>query len=172
MEMQHPDHSRPLYVATQINDVHIQRELVDTGASLNLIQTSTLKTAEISLNRVTETPIEVVGFARMQEYTIESIQLVLKVGPIMALMRFHVIDSAVSYHALLGRPWLHRHKLVPSTYHQCVKGRFLGKLIRIPANHTPFNLSKAHYFEANFYNEFTPCGEDATSKPIGTSLPD
>ena len=83
-----------------------------------------------------------------------------------------MIDSAVPYHALLGRPWLHRHKLVPSTCHQCVKERFLGKHIRIPANHTPFDLSKAHYFEADFYNEFTLCGEDATSKPVGIPLPD
>ena len=90
----------------------------------------------------------------------------------MALTRFHVIDSAVSYHALLGRPCLHRHKLVPSTYHQCVKGRFLGKPIHIPANHTPFDLSEAHYFEAEFYNEFILCGEDTMSKPIGTPLPD
>lgn len=29
-EVQHPDHSRPLYVATQINNVHIRRALVDT----------------------------------------------------------------------------------------------------------------------------------------------
>ena len=139
---------------------------------MNLIQTSTLKTAEISLNRVTETPIEVVGFARMQEYTIESIQLVLKVGPIVALTRFHVINSTMSYHALLGQPWLHRHNLVPSTYHQCVKGRFNSKPIRITTNHTPFDLIEAHYFEADFYDEFTPCGEDAMSKPIGTPLPD
>ena len=90
----------------------------------------------------------------------------------MALTRFHVIDSVVPYYALLGRPWLYRHKLVPSTYHQCVKGRFLGKPICILANHTPFDLSEAHYFEADFYNEFTPCGEDATLKPIGTPLPD
>ena len=112
------------------------------------------------------------GFAGMQEHTIGSIQLVLRVGPIVALTKFHVIDSAVPYHALLGRPWLHRHKLVPSTYHQCVKGRFLGKPICIPANYTLFDLSEAYYFEVDFYNEFTPCGEDATSKPIGTSLPD
>ena len=112
------------------------------------------------------------GFAGMQEHTIGSIQLVLRAGPIVALTRFHVIDTVVPYHALLGRPWLYRHKLVPSTYHQCVKGRFLGKPIRIPANHTPFDLSKAHYFEADFYNEFTPCGEDVTLKPIGTPLSD
>ena len=108
----------------------------------------------------------------MQEHTIGSTQLVLRVGPIVALTKFHVIDSAVPYHALLGRPWLHRHKLVPSTYHQCVKGRFLGKPICIPANYTLFDLSEAYYFEVDFYIEFTPCGKDGTSKPIGTSLLD
>ena len=171
MEVQHRDHSRPLYVAARIYDVHIQRALVDTGASLNLVPTNTLQAAEIPLNRVTGTPIEVAGFAGMQEYTIGSIQLVLRVEPIVALIRFHVIDSAVPYHALLGRPWLYRHKLVLSTYHQYVKRRFLSKPICILANHTPFDLSEAHYFEADFYNEFTPCGEDAMSKPIGTPLP-
>ena len=144
MEVQHLDHSRPLYVAARINDVHIRRALVDTGASLNLILASTLRAAEIPLNRITGTPIEVAGFTGMQKHTIGSIQLVLRVGLIVALTRFHVIDSAVPYHALLGQPWLHRHKLVPSTYHQCLKGRFLGKPIRIPANHTSFDLSEAH----------------------------
>ena len=98
-------------------------------------------------------------------------QLVLKVRPIVASTRFHVIDSPVSYHALLKRPWLHKHKLVPSTYHQCVKGRLNGKSIRIPANPKPFDLSKAHYFKANFYNELTPSGEDSTSRPVGIPLP-
>ena len=171
MEVQHPNHSRPLYAVARINDVHIRRALIDTGASLNLVPASTLQAVEIPLNQITDTPIEVAGFVGMQEHTIGSIQLVFRVGPIMALTRFHMIDLAIPYHALLGRPWLHRHKLVPSTYHQCVKGRFLGKPIRIPTNHTPFHLFEAHYFEADFYNEFTPCGEDATSKPIGTPLP-
>ena len=139
---------------------------------MNLVPASTLQAAEIPLNRVTGTSVEVAGFARMHEHTIGSIQLVLRVGPIVALTRFHVIDSVVPYHALPGRPWLHRHKLVPSTYHQCVKGRFLGKPIWIPANYTLFDLSEAYYFEVDFYNEFTPCGEDATLKPIGTLLLD
>ena len=104
MEVQHLEHSRPLYVAAQINDVHVRRALINTGASLNLIPTSTLKATQISLSRVTDTPIEVASFVGMQEHTIESIQLILRVGPIVALTRFHVIDSVVSYHALLRRP--------------------------------------------------------------------
>ena len=60
---------------------------------------------------------------------------------------------------------------MPSTYHQCVKGRFNGKPIRIPANPTPFDLSEEHYFEATFYDELTPNVEDSTSRPIGIPLP-
>ena len=89
----------------------------------------------------------------------------------MALTRFHVVNTAVSYHALLGKPWLHKHKLVPSTYHQCVKGRLNGKPIRIPSNATPFDESEAHYVETAFYDEVTPMEEGLISKVVGTPLP-
>ena len=171
MEVRHPNHSKLLYIAAEINDVHIRRALVNTGASLNLIPTSTLKAAEIPLSRVVGAPIEVFGFVGIHECTIGNIQLVLKVGPIIAPTRFHVIDSPVSYHALLGRPWLHKYKVMQSTYHQCVKGRFDGKFICIPTTPTPFDLSKAHYFEATFDDELTPSGEDSTSRPVGIPLP-
>ena len=57
IEVQHPDHSRPLYIATQINDVHIRRALVDTGASLSLIPTNTLKAAKIPLSKIIGAPL-------------------------------------------------------------------------------------------------------------------
>ena len=82
MEVQHPDHSKPLYIAAQINDVQIRRALVDTGASLNLVPTSTLKAAGTLLNRIVGALIEVFGFVGIHEYTIGSIQLVLKAGPL------------------------------------------------------------------------------------------
>ena len=36
---------------------------------------------------------------------------------------------------------------------------------------TPFDLSEAHYFEANFYDKLTPSREDSTSRPIEIALP-
>ncbi|XP_070013450.1 uncharacterized protein [Nicotiana sylvestris] len=36
-------------------------------------------------------------------------------------MEFQVLDVAVSYNLLLGRPWIHAAKAVPSTLHQMVK---------------------------------------------------
>ena len=89
----------------------------------------------------------------------------------MGLTRFHVLNSSMSYHVLLERPWLHKHKLISSTYHQCVKGRLNEKPIRIPANPTPFDQSEAHYLEAAFYGQLTISGEDTIAKPLGTPLP-
>ena len=115
--------------------------------------------------------MEVKGFRGAAENTKGHIQLVLRVGPIIALTRFHVIDSVVPYHMLLGRPWLHKHQLISSTYHQCAKGRLNEKPIRIAANPTPFDQSESHFVEKALYDEITPAREASLSKPIGTPLP-
>ena len=139
MEVQYPDHRRPLYLSAIINEVQVRRALVDTGTCINLIPLSTIQATEISQKKIQGAPMEIKGFGGVGEYTKGHIQIVLKVGPIVALTWFHVVDSVVPYHILLGRPWLHKHQLIPSTYHQCVKGRLNGKPIRIATNPTPFD---------------------------------
>uniref|UniRef100_A0A2N9FRF5 Uncharacterized protein n=1 Tax=Fagus sylvatica TaxID=28930 RepID=A0A2N9FRF5_FAGSY len=171
MEVQYPDHRRPLYLSATINEVQVRRALVDNGSCINLIPLNTIQAAEIPQKRIQGTPMEIKGFGGVGEYTKGHIQLVLKVGPIVALTRFHVVDSVVPYHILLGRPWLHKHQLIPSTYHQCVKGRLNGKPIRIAANSTPFDQSESHFIEAALYDEITPSGEASLAKPIGIPLP-
>jgi hypothetical protein len=98
MEVQYPDHRRPLYVSAVIKDVQVRRALVDTGSCLNLIPLSTLKAANIPQHKIQGAPIEVTGFGGAAEYTMGHIQLVLRVGPIVALTRFHVVNSEVPYH--------------------------------------------------------------------------
>ena len=103
MEVRYPDHRRPLYLATSINQIPIKRALVDTGASVNLISLSTLQAAKISEKKIQGCPIEVIGFGERGKYTAGHTQLWLKVGPIVSLARFHVVKTKVSYHVLLGR---------------------------------------------------------------------
>ena len=112
--------------------------------------------------------MEVIGFGGRGEYTACHIQLWLKVGPIASLTRFHVEKTEVSYHVLLGKPWLHKHQLVPSIYHQCVKGRLNGRMIRIAANPSPFEQAEAHLVEIMFYDQWAPSGESSVLKPRGT----
>uniref|UniRef100_A0A2N9HPJ3 Reverse transcriptase n=1 Tax=Fagus sylvatica TaxID=28930 RepID=A0A2N9HPJ3_FAGSY len=129
MEVQYPDHRRPLYL--------------------------TLQAVDLPHQKIQGSPMEVTGFGGMTEHTMGHVQLVLKVGPIVALTRFHVVNAETPYHVLLGRPWLHKHKLVSSTYHQCVKGRLNGKPIRIAANSCPFDQTEAHFVEAALYDDLS-----------------
>uniref|UniRef100_A0A2N9G962 Uncharacterized protein n=1 Tax=Fagus sylvatica TaxID=28930 RepID=A0A2N9G962_FAGSY len=111
MEVQYPDHRRPLYLSAVVKDVQVRRALVDTGSCLNLIPLSTLQAANVPQQKIQGSPMEVTGFGGMTEHTMGHVQLVLKVGPIVALTRFHVVNAETPYHVLLGRPWLHKHKL-------------------------------------------------------------
>ena len=104
MKIQYPDHRRPLYLSATINEVQVRRALVDIGSYINLIPLSTIQTAEISRKKIQGEPMEIKGFGGVGEYTKGHIQLVLKVGPIVALTLFYVVDSVVPYHILLGRP--------------------------------------------------------------------
>ena len=48
--------------------------------------------------------MEITRIGGSVESTEGYMQLALKVGPIVALTKFHVINSEVSYHVLLGHP--------------------------------------------------------------------
>ena len=171
MEVGYSDHRRPFYLAVSINQIPIKRALVDTGASVNLIPLSTLQATGISERKIQGCPIEVTGFGGRGEYTTCHIQLWLKVGPIPSLARFHMVKTKVSYHVLLGRPWLHKHRLVPSTYHQCVKGRLNGRMTRVVAKPSLFEQAEAHLVETMFYDQLTPFREGLIPKPRGTFVP-
>ncbi|XP_075633520.1 uncharacterized protein LOC142605980 [Castanea sativa] len=170
MEVEHPDHRRPLYLMATINGVQVRRALVDTGASLNLIALSTLEAVGLTGRRILEAPMEITGFGGSAKSTERYVQLALRVGPIVALTRFHVINSEVSYHVLLGRPWLHKHRLIPFTYHQCVKGRLNGKPVRIPANPNPFSQGEVNFVETMFYDELELDDESPTLGTPGAPI--
>ena len=85
MKVQYPNHKRPLYLSTVVKDVQIRRALVDIGSCLNLIPLSTLQAANVSQQKIQGSPMEVTGFGGVAKYTMRHIQLVLRVGPIVAL---------------------------------------------------------------------------------------
>ncbi|KAI5337873.1 hypothetical protein L3X38_017144 [Prunus dulcis] len=165
----YPDHRRPPYLEEQINDVFIRRALVDMGSSVNILPLYVLTAAGIPLSKIVQSQTSISGFGNKSEVTIGYIQVNLKVGPIQSLTKFYVVDMDVAYHALLGRPWLNKHKLVVSTYHKCVKGRIGLRPLCIPRNQALFNKNEAHNSEAEFYTECT--GTRNPSKDFGTYLP-
>ena len=99
MEVGYPDHRRPLYLVTSINQIPIKKALVDTSASVNLIPLSILQVAIISERKIQGCPMEVIGFGGRGEYTTGHVQLWLKVDPIAFLARFHVVKTEHDMHS-------------------------------------------------------------------------
>ena len=62
------------------------------------------------------------GFNQKGERAIGSITLLMKTGDLAkTTAKLHIIDSETSFNALLGRPWIHENRMVPSSLHQCIK---------------------------------------------------
>ncbi|XP_070023260.1 uncharacterized protein [Nicotiana sylvestris] len=53
--------------------------------------------------------------------TIGEINLTLTIGPVDFEIVLQVVDMVISYNFILGRPWIHTTRAVPSTLHQMLK---------------------------------------------------
>ena len=68
--------------------------------------------------------------------------LPLKAGSVVINTKCHVLDLDFPYNILLGRPWIHTLKVVPSTYHQCLKFPHQGREVTILGDPTPFEFCR------------------------------
>ena len=69
-------------------------------------------------------------------------------------MTCYIIDADTSYNLLLGRPWLHRNGLIPSSLHQVVK--YIdqeGRLCTLIADSNPFKGVENYFTDAVHYQE-------------------
>lgn len=94
----------------------------------------------------------------------------LTIGPTHASHKFHVIFSQTSYHLLHKRPWVHRHKAVPSTHHQRLKAMWKGKRVYLNVIESPFQKDEAHFSEATYFYELPEDGIVALARPWGVPL--
>ncbi|XP_070025092.1 uncharacterized protein [Nicotiana sylvestris] len=97
----------------------VTRVLVDNVSSANICPLSTLNKLKADDERIHKNNICVRGFDGGGKDSVGDI--VLTIGPVEFTIEFQVLQVAVSYNLLLGRPWIHTAKVVPSTLHQMVK---------------------------------------------------
>ena len=93
------------------------------------------------------------GFNQGGQRAIGKIRLHMLIGGMESSAFFHVIDAKTTYRVLIGRPWLHKYGVVPSTYHQCVKYFQDRQVKKIVADHKPFTVAKSHFADTKFYLE-------------------
>ncbi|KAF8111967.1 hypothetical protein N665_0070s0036 [Sinapis alba] len=114
-------HNDPLLVELQIDTCEVTRFLIDTGSSIDLIFRQTLIKMMVDLKDIKPSSRALTGFNGSSTQLLGTIRLNIFVRGVSKLVKFSVIDTKTQYNAIMGMPWIHMMKAVPSTYHQCVK---------------------------------------------------
>ncbi|XP_070034776.1 uncharacterized protein [Nicotiana tomentosiformis] len=114
-----PHNDAPV-ISLNMLDFKIKHVLVDPGSSANIIQWRVLEQAKVTGSIITTTKL-LVGFNLASVKTRGEILLHTNAEGVMKITLFEVVDGDMGYNIILGRPWLHEMKVVPSTYHQLLK---------------------------------------------------
>ncbi|XP_070039676.1 uncharacterized protein [Nicotiana tomentosiformis] len=93
---------------------------VDPGSSANIIQWRVLEQAKLAGSIIPATKL-LAGFNLASVNTRGEILLLTNTEGVMKTTLFEVVDGDMGYNIILGRPWLHEMKAMPSTYHQLLK---------------------------------------------------
>ncbi|XP_070047278.1 uncharacterized protein [Nicotiana tomentosiformis] len=121
LPMEGTEHNRALYLTVKCEDSAVSRVLVDNDSSANICPLSILQKLKIGTLRIHMNNVCVRGFDGGGKDSVCDIMLELSIGPVEFTIEFQVLDAAVSYNLLLGRPWIHAAKAIPSSLHQMVK---------------------------------------------------
>jgi hypothetical protein len=146
------DHNHPLYIEGNIASAHLRRALIDPGSAVNILPVCSLTWAGYMKDDLDPTEVVICGFSNQGTSALGSITVKIQMASFSFKARFFVIDSKTSYSALLGRPWIRKYHVVPSTLHQCLK--FLdskGEQHRIAANPTPYSTHESHHADVKYY---------------------
>ena len=123
--------TKALHITTKVKDCTLPKVLINNGSSLNIMPLSTLMRLPVdrSYMKYTKTVVRVFDGTR-REMTGE-IEIEVQIGPCTFNVEFQVMDISSSYDCLLGRPWIHIARAVPSTLHQKIKFVTKGQLVSI-----------------------------------------
>ncbi|XP_070045123.1 uncharacterized protein [Nicotiana tomentosiformis] len=113
-------HNDVLVISLNVLDFKIKRVLVDLGSSSNIIHWRVLEQAKLTGSIIPATKL-LTGFNLASVTTRGEILLPMSAEEVMKITLLEVVDSDMGYNIILGRPWIHKMKAIPSMYHQLLK---------------------------------------------------
>jgi hypothetical protein len=147
-------HNRPLFVSGDLAGERVNRILLDPGGAVNvnILPLNTLERIGFTPSQLKSTSLTIHGFNSGGQGSLGSILLDIDIQGFLTQVNCHVIDAPTSYNLLLGRPWLHRYKVVPSTAHQCFKYCKDGIQRRVAADMKPFAVTETYFAQGIMTN--------------------
>ena len=132
----------------------IHRVQINPGSALNLISTTALEELGVPPSKQSHTSVSIFGYDGSAQRPIGKIRFRLQIGDLISEVTVYAIKTASCYNIFLGRPWIHKNGVVPSTLHQCIK--FVGDdglLHRVFADKMPFKGKEVHFANFQMYKD-------------------
>lgn len=98
----------------------VRRILVNLGSSVNLLQMSTYKQMDYFSSTLENPGRLLFEFNGATTTSLGNVVLPIQANLVTLNVWFSVVDDLSSYNAIIERAWLHKMKLIPSTYRQMV----------------------------------------------------
>jgi hypothetical protein len=110
-------HLKPLFIQAKVDEIGINKVLVNGGDDVNLMPKSLLK--RIGKNDKDLKPHNVIlsNCEGKAGHSLGALQVSLTVGTVVRPTLFMVFPSKANFNLLLGREWIHEIGVVPSSMH-------------------------------------------------------
>ena len=111
-------HLKPLFIKVHMDEIPINKVLVDNGAVVNILPQGMLKKINKIEADLIRSDVLVSGFPSENTKTRGTILVELKVENKITNVAFFVVYTKAAYNALLGRECIHSNWVIPSSLHQ------------------------------------------------------
>ncbi|KAI5334155.1 hypothetical protein L3X38_024288 [Prunus dulcis] len=147
-------HLRPLFISAIINGVPFKKVLIDEGAAVNILPFKRLEKLGKSKADLISTDLTISNFAGTITTTHGILIAEFEISSKNLMVSYLVVDSTSSYHALMGRDWIHQNMSIASSLQQelLIWDEEIEDYEIIKADPKPF-LPPANNFDARCYNE-------------------
>ncbi|XP_077222032.1 uncharacterized protein LOC143855865 [Tasmannia lanceolata] len=113
--------TRPLRVIVVCNEKKVPKVLVDNGSALNVCPLSTATALGSEPSDFIPSEQGILAYDGTRRGVVGTLAIEIQIGGEVFEIEFQVLDIKPSFNLLLGRPWLHKYGVVPSSLHQKLK---------------------------------------------------
>lgn len=115
-------HNDPLHLEVFVHDCKIRWVFIGSGAGLNICTMRVIIGLGYFENDIDPSKkITIKSYDNVEHPSKGVIVFPIRVGPTIKNSLLQVLDLDLPYNMILGHPWIHAMKEVPSTYHYCLK---------------------------------------------------
>lgn len=109
-------HNDPLVISLKVGDHSVNKILVDTGSSVNVMYNNLFKMLKLKLEDLKPTSCVMRGFNGVLVEPMGEVTLPIYVDPVTIQTLFLVVNVSSQYNTIIGRRWLHEMRAVPSSF--------------------------------------------------------